>query len=62
MDNWQSLGSITDRLLKKIEPEKFAVTMPADLTAALRREASKTGNAPETLITEAVRAYFGDAA
>ena len=62
MDNWQSLGSIADRVVKKIEPERFSVPLAPDLAGAVRREAGKYGNAPETIIAEAVRAYFGDAA
>ena len=62
MDNWKKLGTITDGIVRKIEPEQFSVMMPADLALALRREADQSGNRPETIIAEAVRAYFGDAA
>jgi hypothetical protein len=63
VDNWQSLGSITNRIVENLRPtETFSVPMQGTLADALRREASRAGNKPETLIAEAVRLYLGDAA
>lgn len=61
-DTWQRLGDITARITHKLAPEPFEVTLQASLAAAVRREAAKSGNKPETIIAEAVRFYLGDAA
>lgn len=61
-DTWESLGGITARIVKKLEPEVFSVPLQGTLAAALKKEASKVGSKPEVLIAEAVRAYMGDAA
>ncbi len=61
-DHWQSLSDITARITHKLAPEPFKVTLQASLAAAVRLEAAKSGNKPETIIAEAVRFYFGDAA
>lgn len=61
-DNWQSLGDITSSILDKIAPVPFEVKLQRSLADAVRLEAAKSGNKPETLIAEAVRFYFGDAA
>jgi hypothetical protein len=62
VDNWQSLGSITARIVDKLAPQTFAVPLQGTLADAVRRQAQKSGNKPETIIAEAVRAYMGDAA
>lgn len=61
-DTWESLGDITARIVKKLEPEVFSVPLQGTLAAALKEEAAKAGSKPETLIAEAVRAWMGDAA
>jgi hypothetical protein len=61
-DNWQSIGSITARILDRLQPETFSVPLQGPLADAVRREAKKSGNKPETIIAEAVRSYMGDAA
>jgi hypothetical protein len=61
-DNWQSLGSITARIVDRLNPETFSVPLQGPLAEALRREASRYDIKPETLIAEAVRSYLGDAA
>ena len=60
--SWQKLGDITARIVDELEPETFSVPLHGPLAAALRAEARKTGNKPETIIAEAVRSYMGDAA
>lgn len=60
-DTWNSLGAITARIVDKLAPVPFEVTLQASLAAALEKEAAKTGNRPETIIAEAVRAYMGGA-
>lgn len=62
MDSWQKLGDITVRIVDKLALVTFVVPLQGSLAAALEQEASKTGNKPETIIAEAVRAYMGDAA
>lgn len=67
IDNWQSLGEITARIIPKIisdrlTPVGFSVLLQGPLAAAVKAEATKAGTRPETLIAEAVRAYMGDAA
>jgi hypothetical protein len=61
-DNFKSLGSITSRLVDKLQPVPFKVTLAAPLAAAVRKEAKRLGNKEETIIAEAVRSYLGDAA
>lgn len=61
-DNWQKLGDITAGIVKKLQPETFSVPLQRSLADAVRTEAAKSGNKPETLIAEAVRFYLGDAA
>jgi hypothetical protein len=61
-DNWQSLGSITARIVDRLKPETFSVPLQPTLAEALRREAGRSDISPETLIAEAVRYYLGDAA
>jgi hypothetical protein len=61
-DNWQSLGSITARIVDRLKPETFSVPLQPSLAEAVRVEAAKSGNKPETIIAEAVRHYMGDAA
>lgn len=58
-DNWQSLGSITARIVDKLSPVPFEVKLHHPLAEAVRLEAAKTGNKPETIIAEAVRFYMG---
>jgi hypothetical protein len=61
-DNWQSIGSVAARIVDRLKPETFSVPLQGPLAGAVRREAEKSGNKPETIIAEAVRAYMGDAA
>lgn len=61
-DNWQSLGSVTARIVERLQPQTFSVPLHHSLAEALRREAGRTDISPETLIAEAVRYYLGDAA
>ncbi len=61
-DTWQSLGSITERVVSKLAPIPFEVKLHHSLAAAVRLEAAKSGHEPETIIAEAVRFYLGDAA
>lgn len=58
-DSWQKLSDITARLLT---PTTFSVPLHGPLAAALKQEAIRVGQKPETLIAEAVRAWMGDAA
>lgn len=62
MDNWQSLGSITADIVERLRPVTFTVPLHGPLAEAVRQEAAKNGNKPETIIAEAVRFYLGDAA
>lgn len=59
---WQKLGDITAMIVDRLDPVIFSVPLQGSLAAALRCEAEKSGNLPETIIAEAVRAYMGDAA
>jgi hypothetical protein len=61
-DNWQKLGDITARIVDKLAPVPFEVTLQGSLADALKKEAARAGRKPETIIAEAVRAYMGDAA
>lgn len=61
-DTWNSLGAITARIVDKLAPVPFEVTLQASLAAALMAYAAKTGVKPETVAAGAVRAYLGDAA
>lgn len=59
-DNWQKLGEITERVKDKLAPVTFIVPMSGPLALAVFKEAMETGNKPETIIGEAVRAYMGE--
>ena len=61
-DTWQKLGDITARIMNTLAPVPFIVELQGSLAEALCAEAIKSGNKPETIIAEAVRAYMGDAA
>ena len=61
-DNWQKLGDVTANIVERLRPVLFSVTLQATLAEALKKEAADVRCKPETLIAEAVRAYFGDAA
>lgn len=61
-DTWQKLSDVNARVISRFAPVPFSVELQASLAAALRLEAAKSGNAPETIIAEAVRFYLGDAA
>jgi hypothetical protein len=56
------LADITARITDRLEPVTFEVALQGSLAVALMAEATKSGNRPETIIAEAVRAYMGDAA
>lgn len=60
-DNWQKLGDVVARV-NHLAPVVFTVPLQGSLAVSLIAEAMKTGNRPETLIAEAVRAYWGDVA
>lgn len=60
-DTWQKLGDITAKITDRLSPITFHVPLHGPLAAALQEEAVKSGNKPETVIAEAVRAYMGDA-
>jgi hypothetical protein len=62
LDHWQKLGTVTARIVDKLAPVTFSVPLHGPLAAAVRAEAEKSGNRPETLIAEAMRVYIGDAA
>jgi hypothetical protein len=62
IDTWQKLSDITSRVVEPLAPITFHVPIHGPLAAALKAEADKSGNKPETIIAEAVRAYMGDAA
>jgi hypothetical protein len=62
VDTWRSLGAITAPIIDKLSPVPFEVMLHHSLAKAVRLEAAKSGNKPETLIAEAVRFYLGDAA
>lgn len=62
MDNWQKLGAITARVTDRLTPIGFSIILPGPVAAAVKKEAAKGGRSPEVIITEAVRAYLGDAA
>lgn len=59
-DRWQKLGDITARITDKLAPVTFIIPLQGSLAVALYAEAMKTGNKPETIVAEAVRAYMGD--
>lgn len=61
-NSWTKLGEITARITDRLAPVVFTVPIQGSLAVALMAEAMKTGNKPETVIAEAVRAYMGDAA
>lgn len=60
-DTWQPIGKIAARIVDRLKPETFSVPLQGSLAGAVRREAKKSGNKPETIIAEAVRSYMGDA-
>lgn len=62
MSDWQKLGDVTARIVDNLKPITFSVPLQGSLAAAVRAEAEKSGNKPETIIAEAVRSYMGDAA
>lgn len=61
-DTWQKLGDITAKITHKLSPVCLSIVLPADLAAAVKQEAARTGHLPDTIIAEAVRSYVGDAA
>lgn len=61
-DSWQKLGDVTTKIVDKLAPITFSVPLQGSLAAALKKEATKAGRKPETIIAEAVRHYLGDAA
>lgn len=62
IDTWQKLGDITAVIIDRLQPVTFSVPLQGSLAAALKEEATKAAQKPETLIAEAVRAWMGDAA
>ena len=61
-DNWQPIGNFAARVVERLQPETFSVTLQGSLANAVMREAVRSGIKPETFIAEAVRSYMGDAA
>lgn len=61
-DTWQKLSDVNARIVDRLMPVGFSVLLQGPLAAAVKKEAAKAGRKPETIIAEAVRAYFGDAA
>jgi hypothetical protein len=61
MDSWQKLGDITARIVDRLDPVPFSIVLDGPLGAAVKREAKRSGNKPETVIAEAVRSYLGEA-
>lgn len=61
-DSWQKLGEVVARVTDRLAPVTFTVPLQGSLAVTLIAEAMKTGNKPETIIAEAVRAYMGDSA
>jgi hypothetical protein len=61
-DNWKSLGDITVDIVDRLTPITFSVPLQPTLADALKKEAAKAGQRPESIIAEAVRAYMGDCA
>ncbi len=59
-DSWQKLGEIAERVKDKLAPVTFIVPMSGPLALAVFKESMETGNKPETIISEAVRAYMGE--
>jgi predicted metallo-beta-lactamase superfamily hydrolase len=62
VDSWQKLGDVVARVTDRLAPVVFTVEVSGPVAVALLAEAMKSGNRPETIIAEAVRAYMGDAA
>ncbi len=61
-DTFEKLSDITKRITDRLEPVRFEIHLNGPLAVKLFEEATKSGNRAETLIAEAVRAYFGEAA
>ena len=61
-DSWQKLGDVVERITDHLAPVVFTVPIQGPLAVTLIAEAMKSGNKPETIIAEALRAYMGDAA
>jgi hypothetical protein len=61
-DTWQKLGDVNARIIDRLAPVGFHLVLQGPLAAAVKKEANKAGRSPETIIAEAVRSYFGDAA
>lgn len=61
-DTWQKLADINARITEPLSPVIFSVPLHGPLAAALKQEATRAGQRPETLIAEAVLAWMGDAA
>lgn len=59
-DTWQKLGDITKRVTGHLAPVTFSVPVQGSLAVAVIAEAIKSGNKPETIIAEALRAYMGE--
>ena len=60
-DTWQKLGDVTAKITDRLQPVTFSVPLQGTLAVALIVEATKSGNKPEVIIAEALRAYMGDA-
>lgn len=61
VNNWKSLGEITSKITDRLAPVTFSVPLQGSLAVALMVEATRSGNRPETIMAESVRAYLGDA-
>lgn len=60
-DRWQKIGDVVDRITGRIAPVMFIVHLDGALAVSVMAEAMRSGNKPETIIAESVRAYLGDA-
>lgn len=56
----KNLVEITARINDTLAPVTFIVPLQGSLALAVCSEAMESGNKPETIIAEAVRAYMGD--
>lgn len=60
-DSWQKLGDIVERVTDRLAPVTFVVPLSGELAVTVYAAAMKSGNRPETIIAEVVRAHFGGA-
>jgi hypothetical protein len=56
----KNLKGINAKVKNTLAPVSFIVPLQGTLALAVYSEAMESGNKPETIIAEAVRAYMGD--